>query len=232
MNRKLLKLFEKLKIIISGIKEGVEEALHLYKVALQMIIMQIVIALIRVSFPEFHKNYYWIFEWVNLFIAIYGVIQMFIFTYKIYTKEWRKLDSLLQEYEGEASKFDFSFPNDFIKGIYLGEGVRGNNVDFIKKLDSGVKKLDPSQKKIALIHIRNYNSNSFNFFSGYYIFGILSILATISPLFSFEMLKASSAFFITVTIYALTVGRYIYRINKKKIYICKIVEDVLRYSIE
>ncbi|MBL1229352.1 hypothetical protein IW492_08930 [Enterococcus sp. BWB1-3] len=212
-------------------KEKLGESLPLYKLALQILLAQIAVVLIKRLSPQIYKQYFILFQWCGIAIALYALVQMIIFTCKLYTKDWRELDDLLQEYEGDTSKFDFSFPNEFIRGIYHAEGLKGGNTDFIKKLDKGVEGLDSNQRRIALIQIKNYNSHSFNFFSGYYILGILTIFATMIPVFNFETLKSSIPFFALVTIYAIFVGGYIYRINKKKIYICKIVEDILSYSI-
>jgi hypothetical protein len=232
MIQKIKKLYRMIKKHFPSIKKGFKETLPLYKVAIQILFLQIAIALFQVVTPELYKKYSWVFQWVALIMAFYALVKLFIFTYYLYTEKWRDLDKLLQEYEGDISNFDFSFPNEFIKGVYHGEGIRGKNVDFIKRLDLGVRKLDPSQKRIALIHIKNYNSNTFNFFSGYNIFGILTVLATIATVLNFETLKSSLPFFVTLLVYGVTVGGYIYRINKKKLYICNVLEDVLSCSIK
>lgn len=232
MIQKIKKLYRAIKKHFPSIKEGFKETLPLYKAAIQNFFLQIAIMLFRVFNPEIYKSYTWIFQWTSLIGLFYLAAKLYIHTYYLYTKEWRKLDSLLQEYEGDSSNFDFSFPNEFIKGIYQGEGVRGKNVDFIKRLDLGVSKLDPSQRKIALIHIKNYNDNTFNFFSGYNIFGILTVLATIATIFNFETLKSNIVVFVVIALYGIMIGIYIYRVNKKKLYICKVLEDVLSYSIK
>lgn len=230
MIQKIKKYARLIKKNIPEIKKGFKETFPIYKAAFQIFFIQILVAFIQVFKPKLYQKYEWVFQWVVLLMVCYALIKIFIFTYHWYTKEWRKLDGLLQEYEGGSSKIDFSFPNEFIKGIYLGKGIRGNNVEFIKRLDLGVRKLDDSQKRIALINIKNYNKNTFNLFSGYYVFGILSAFTAIAPIFNFETLKSSIPFFITLFIYGITVGGYIYHINKKKLYICKILEDVLSLS--
>lgn len=214
--KKIRKLIIFRKKFGKDINKGFKESLPLYKLALQLFLMQLIIILIQVFFIDFYNRYTDLFIWIRVFILLYALLKMLIFSYKIYTKSWKDLDELLQEYEGDLSKFDFSFPNDFIKGIYHAEGIRGNNIDFIKKLDSGVERLDSKQKRIAMIHIKNYNINTFNFFSGSYIFGVLTIFATLLPIFSFKTLKSSLSVFITFSIFALIVGSYIYRVNKKK----------------
>ncbi|WP_086312661.1 hypothetical protein A5821_000266 [Enterococcus sp. 7F3_DIV0205] len=166
MIQKIKKYARLIKKNIPEIKKGFKETLPIYKAEFQIFFIQISVAFIQVFKPKLYQKYEWVLQWVVLLMVCYALIQIFIFTYHWYTKEWRKLDGLQQEYEGWSSKFDFSFPNEFIKGIYLGEGIKGNNVDFIKRLDLGVRKLDDSQKRIALINIKNYNNNTFNLFSG------------------------------------------------------------------
>lgn len=225
---KIKYLYQLIKENWPGIKKEFAETKELYILALELFLVNILLVVLTAVFPQWKL----LFQWISLGVIIFVLVKLMIFTYKEYTRSSRELDNLLKEYEKDTSRFDFSFPNEFVKGIYKSEGLRGNNIDFIKKIYCGVTRLDITQKRIALIYIRSYRNTSQNIFSLSYFIGVLAIIVSLFSIIGFDRLKNNVFVLVFLFFWGISVAISIYKVSQKKTYICSVLEDTLKYLLE